>query len=166
MLTLRFIPIFEDREFVDAVKEYETIWEKEGVKIIDMLKKITNLDFVDTRIAIVVYENMSMSGRGVSYIMKLRASYDYDTKLATLVHELSHRLLFVLKNKPLEDQHPTINFFLYDVWVELYGKDFADRMVDIEKERADIYKTSWEGALALGKDERKDKFAEYVKLYS
>ncbi len=163
MLSLRFIPIFEDKEFTDAVNEYQDIWNQESSKMIEALQRISGLSFLEERIAIVVYEGISMSGRTVNDLMKLRASYGYDVKKATLVHELSHRLLFNLKNLPDIDSHRIINLFLYDVWVDLYGEEFANSNVEIERKRAENYLIAWNEALALTKEQRAQKFKEYLK---
>lgn len=162
MITIRFIPIFEDEEFIDAVSEYQEIWNTEGTKITDAFKNIVGLSLVENRIAVVVYEGVSFSGRTPDDMMKLRASYDADVKKGTLIHELSHRLLFNLKKRPEGDEHPIINLFLYDVWVELYGEDFANNMVEIEKTRDERYLKAWDFALSLSKEERKEKFASFL----
>lgn len=162
MISLRFIPIFEDKEFVDAVNEYQQIWEAEGAKIVDAFKKIAGLSLVESRIAIVVYEGVSFSGRTPDDMMKLRASYNADVKKGTLVHELSHRLLFNMKKRPEGDEHPIINLFLYDVWVNLYGEGFANKMVEIEKTRDERYLKAWDFALSLSKEERKEKFSSLL----
>lgn len=164
MISLRFIPIFEDKEFTDAVSEYQHIWDVEGVGIIDAFNKITGISFVENRIAIVIYEGISFLGRNPNDMMKLRASYTVDVKKATLVHELSHRLLFNLKNRPEGDEHQVINLFLYDVWVELYGEDFANEMVTIEKKRAENYQIAWDFALSLTREQRKERFSELQKV--
>lgn len=164
MISIRFIPIFEDKEFVDAVNEYTDIWQSEAEKIIGAFKKITNLSLVEDRIACVIYEGISFSGRSPEDMMKLRASYNTETKKATLIHELSHRLLFNLKTQPNMDEHQTINLFLYDVWIELYGEDFANRMVEIEKKRAEKYTEAWNWALFLNKEQRAEKFTELLRV--
>lgn len=162
MISIRFIPIFEDEVFINAVKEYQYIWSQEGQRIIDSLQKISSLAFIENRIAVVVYEGISFSGRTPDDMMKLRASYNLDVKKGTLVHELSHRLLFNIKNLPDIDSHRIINLFLYDTWVDLYGEDFANNMVQIEKKRADNYLTAWNEALVLTKKQRAEKFKEYL----
>jgi len=163
MISIRFIPIFEDKEFTDAVNEYQQIWEVEGSRIVNALKKLTGLSFMENRIAVVVYEGVSFSGRTPNDVMKLRASYSTDVKKATIVHELSHRLLFSLKNRPDMDEHQIINLFLYDVWVDLYGENFATEMVEIEKKRDEKYQKAWDWALNLSKEQRADKFTELLK---
>lgn len=163
MISIRFIPIFEDTEFIEAAKEYEYIWKQENAHIIEAFKTVTGLSFLEDRIACVVYEGMSMSGRTVDDIMKLRASYDVEVKKGTLVHELAHRLAFNIKNHPADlDAHQVINLFLYDTWVELYGEEFANRMVEVEKGRTEMYKHAWEWALAFSKAERMNKFIEIL----
>ncbi len=96
--------------------------------------------------------------------MKLRASYDLEVKKGTLIHELSHRLLFNLKNKPAGDEHKLLNLFLYDVWEELYGTQFAHNMVRAEKEFGSLYRDAWEYALSMDKDSRKRTFIEQSSL--
>jgi hypothetical protein len=163
MISIRFIPIFEDKEFIDAVNEYKGIWESEAEKITGAFKKITSLSLIENRIACVVYEGISFSGRSAQDMMKLRASYDIEMKKATLIHELSHRLLFNLKTQPDMDEHQTIDLFLYDVWMDLYGEDFANKIVGIEKKRGEKYQKAWEWALSYTKDQRVEKFAEVLK---
>lgn len=40
-------------------------------------------------------------------------------------------------------------------------KDFADKMVEIEKDRAAHYKNAWNEALSLTKEQRLEKFLRY-----
>ena len=54
-------------------------------------------------------------------------------KKATLVHEMGHRLSFLLPRTAELDDHRLLYLFLYDVWTDLYGRAFADRMVAIER---------------------------------
>jgi hypothetical protein len=53
-----------------------------------------------------------------------------------------------------------IGALLYDIWVALYGKDFADRNVIVESARKGIhdYDSAWKWALALGAEERAARF--------
>jgi hypothetical protein len=46
--------------------------------------------------------------------------------------------------------------YLYDVWSKLYGKEFADRMVEVEKKRKGIYdyESAWNWALSMTAQER------------
>ena len=164
-LHIRFIPIFEDREFIEAANEYALIWREEGNRILDVIQKVTNLTFIESRIAAVVYDGVSFSGRSPKDIMKIRFSYDTENKKATLVHELSHRLLFNLINKPDTDEHQTLFLFLYDVWIELYGDEFANKMVETEKVRDEKYFTAWSFALSFTKEQRREKFTEFLGIY-
>lgn len=55
-----------------------------------------------------------------------------------MIHELGHRLLIhVPKTKEL-DEHRVLFLVLYDIWESLSGRDFADRMVEVEKKRKAI----------------------------
>jgi hypothetical protein len=55
--------------------------------------------------------------------------------------------------------------YLYDVWVQLYGKEFADRAVVVESARKGIY--DYEGAwkttaLAMTRKERHRKWQDFL----
>ncbi|MEO7178936.1 MAG: hypothetical protein ABIW83_08830 [Allosphingosinicella sp.] len=49
--------------------------------------------------------------------------------------------------------------FLYDVWTDLYGKDFADRMAGIERRIGPSYEVAWAWALAMNREERQTRLA-------
>jgi hypothetical protein len=85
--------------------------------------------------------------------MHLRASYPADTKKATLIHELGHRLQADLFRQG-EDDHKYLFLWIYDVWVKLYGREFADAQVQVEKERGRMYPTAWDFALSFNREER------------
>jgi hypothetical protein len=117
---------------------------------------------------VIVFEGASSSGFKEKP-MKLRASYPDEVKKATLIHELGHRLNGQLRQRsPDIDEHRTLFLYLYDVWVKLYGQDFANRMVEIERKRKGIYDydSAWTWALALSKEERAAKFKEIVRSNS
>ena len=99
--------------------------------------------------------------------MKLRASYPEGVKKATLAHELGHRLNSQLTNRPKEmDEHRILFLYLYDVWTKLYGKRFADEMVEVEKKRKGLYdyETAWEWALSMSESERAAKLKEVIRM--
>lgn len=154
MTTLRFIPIFEDKKFLDACTQYDIIWKNDGASILETFKEIIGLELQEERIAALVYEGMSFSGRDQNDTMKLRASYTDDVKKGTLIHELGHRLVFDIKTQSSEEEHKFLNLFLYDVWDNLYGKEFAASMVEVESERNDMYRRAWKYALSMNYDQR------------
>jgi hypothetical protein len=153
---LNFIP--QASEFAVAAQEYRAIWEAEGERIVGALQKATSLRLEQGPIQAIVYEGVSYSGYH-ERPMRLRASYPLATKRATLVHELSHRLISDIAPKNV-DQHPVIFLFVYDVWVELWGKEFADEQVVVESARRGRYdyKSAWRDALALGAVRRNDRW--------
>ncbi|MGH7576755.1 MAG: hypothetical protein ACREM1_16730 [Longimicrobiales bacterium] len=95
--------------------------------------------------------------------MRMRASYPEATKRATLVHELAHRLISELVPKDFDD-HPVIFLFIYDVWVELWGKPFADEQIVVESRRRGIYdyETAWRNTLELTAQERAARFEQFL----
>ena len=92
--------------------------------------------------------------------MLLRASYQTDTKRGTLVHELGHRLAADVPFK--SDHHELIFLFVYDVWVDLWGQEFADSQVKVEGLRKGIvdYEGIWKRTLAIPAAERARRLRE------
>src|SRR3989442_12005606 len=74
---INFTP--ESEEFSEAVREYQTIWIKEGKRMIEAMEIVSRLKFKEKNITAIVYEGVSWSGSGSSP-MKLRASYPSDVK--------------------------------------------------------------------------------------
>ena len=162
-IKMNFTP--ESEKYAEATKQYQQIWNTEGRKMVEAMEIVSGLKFHETEISVIVFEGASSSGFGETP-MKLRASYPEEVKKATLIHELGHRLNSQLKNRPRDiDEHRVLFLYLYDVWARLYGKSFADRMVEVEKKRKGIYdyETAWNWALALREEERASKFKELVK---
>jgi hypothetical protein len=161
-LGLNFTP--ESERFNEATKQYQSIWSAEGKRMIETMEQVSGLKFQETEIQVVVYEGASYSGYK-DKPMRLRASYPEDVKKATLVHELGHRLNSQLKNRPKEvDEHRLLFLYLYEVWTKLYGKRFADEMVEVEKKRKGLYdyESAWGWALTMNEGERAAKFKDVV----
>ena len=162
-IKMNFTP--ESEKYAEATKQYQQIWSAEGQKMTEAMETVSGLKFIETDIAVVVFEGASNSGFG-DKPMKLRASYPEDVKKATLIHELGHRLNSQLRKRPTDiDEHRVLFLYLYDVWTRLYGKNFADRMVEVEKKRKGIYdyESAWNWTLALSAEERAKQFKEIVK---
>jgi hypothetical protein len=163
-LRLNFTP--ESEKFNEATKQYQSIWEAEGRRMAEAMEQVSGLKFQETDIQVIVYEGVSYSGFG-DRPMRLRASYPEGVKKATLVHELGHRLNTQLRSRSKElDEHRVLFLYLYDVWTKLYGKSFADEMVEVEKKRKGLYDygSAWVWALSLSEGERAAKFKEVVRM--
>jgi hypothetical protein len=133
-----------------AVHEYEALWAREGRRITQALETAAGLRYAavgDTLIRVVVFEGASSSGYR-DKPMRMRASYPPDTKKATLMHELGHRLESDLFRSS-EDDHAFLFLWLYAAWVDAYGEEFAREQVVIEKRRRGVYPAAWDSALAL-----------------
>lgn len=129
------------------------------------IEDITSLKFKDKVIDAIIFEGISQSRP-----MKFRASYDDETKKATIIHESLHRISgdnMLSLPEPDEDLslglHKQIYLVLYDLWVLLYGKQAADRQVSLESSRTPMYKDAWDWALSLSKGERTQGFAKLCK---
>ncbi len=156
---LSFVPV--QPRFAGAADEYRALWESEGRRIIAAMETTTGLVYPETPIEMIVQQGPPMTaydGRSI----RLRASYSPAYKRATLVHELGHRLAFALPRSAELDDHRLLYLFLYDVWTDLYGQDFADRMVRIERRipGAYDYDAAWSWALAMTRDERQVRLRE------
>jgi len=150
-----FIP--QSDSFAAAAREYQQLWAAEGERIVAAMERVSGLSFVypqfvDTAITAIVLEEVSYSGYRDTP-MHLRASYAPDTKKATLIHELGHRLQAGLFRRE-EEEHGPLFLWLYDTWVALYGQEFADGQVLVEKQRRGPYPKAWDAALALTPSER------------
>ena len=141
----------ESDSFSRARDEYEALWRSEGGRIVEVMERVSGIRFdsppyADTLIGAIVFEGVSNSGYRDTP-MQLRASYPADTKREALVHELGHRLQTGVARG--EDEHEVLFLWLYDAWVELWGKEFADAQVLVERARRGPYPAAWDAALAL-----------------
>jgi hypothetical protein len=155
---LEFVPASET--FAAAVGEYERIWAADAARIVRTMQEVSGLTFTDSAITAIVFEGVSSSGFGDTP-MRLRASYPLDTKKATLVHELGHRLQSPLFRRQ-DEEHGPLFLWLYDAWVRLYGQEFADAQVAIEKRRRGPYPRAWDEAMALSPKERAARWKAIV----
>jgi hypothetical protein len=146
-------------KYSQATSEYQAIWRDEGKKIVEAMEQVSGLKFKEKEVQVIVYEGVSWSGIG-DHPMKLRASYPSNIKKATLIHELGHRLISGIHKTKEIDEHRVLFLILYDVWEKLYGKDFADKAVEVEKDRKGLYdyESAWKWVLSLSKEERAVKF--------
>lgn len=155
---LEFVP--ESETFAAAVGEYERIWAADAARIVHTMQEISGLTFTDTAVTAIVFEGVSSSGFRDTP-MRLRASYPLDTKRATLIHEMGHRLQSPLFRRQ-DEEHGPLFLWLYDVWVRLYGQEFADAQVAVERRRRGPYPRAWDEALALSPRERAERWRAIV----
>lgn len=151
-----FFPV--SPEYSEAADEYRRLWQTEGPRIVAAMEMATGLAFPSSRVDAIVSEGRPMAsfdGR----LIRLRASYSLVYKKATLAHEIGHRLAFTLPRGSGLDDHRLLYLFLYDVWTDLYGRDFADRMVSIERRIGPAYEAAWTWALAMTREERQARLA-------
>lgn len=149
--------VAEGDSFAAAAREYERLWATDGARIVQAMERVSDLTFIsarfaDTAIAARVLERASSSGYRDTP-MQMRASYPPDTRRATLIHELGHRLQAGLFRRE-EEEHGPLFLWIYDVWVDLYGRDFADAQVMVERRRGGPYPAAWDAAMGLSKAER------------
>lgn len=163
-MNVNFYPESDEKELMDASMEYKEIWQESGQRIIESYKQTTGFAFIEKQINAVICEKPSYS-----HPLILRASYQTDVKKGTLVHELGHRLLVGNNVAPSVqgkdyslNAHKQLFLVLFDVWRDLFGSEFAKKMVSVEKERGKIYEDAWDWALSFSKDMREQNFRELV----
>jgi hypothetical protein len=158
-VAMHFEPQSPKEAFIKAAAEYDALWKTEGERMLDAMERISGITFTERDIKAVIFESASYSGYG-DQPMHLRASYPADVKKATLIHELLHRMLGRVKTTVDIDEHRKLFLVLYDIWVALYGKEFADQNVAVESKRKGLYdyESAWKWALAMSPGERAAKF--------
>jgi hypothetical protein len=157
---LSFVPV--QPRFTGAAEEYREIWAAEGPRIVATMEADTGLAFPATPIDVFIHQGpgsmTSYDGRSI----RIRAGYSPDYKRATLIHEMGHRLTLGLPRTAELDDHRILYLFLYDVWTDLYGQDFADRMVKIERRIPSTiydYDAAWRWALSMTREQRQARLA-------
>ena len=147
-------------EFDAATEEYRRIWAEEGASIATALERNSGLNFPPNEIEALISQAppmMAYDGR----TLRLRASYSPSYKRATLVHELGHRLSFLVPRTGELDDHRLLYLYLYDSWTDLYGEAFAMRMAGIESSIPGTYDyaAAWRWALSMTREERQARLA-------
>lgn len=165
MIKINFVPESNLMDYSKIVKEYEKLWGQEGKKIVKTIEKVSGLKFQETEINAIVYWG-SLHSRSRPLCLMIKDSKE--RRLSILVHELGHRIISgnLRRNKikrPALDSHKLLDLILYDIWVELYGKEFADSAVEAEKKiPREEYEKAWEWALSFSKEKRAKKFNDYI----
>jgi hypothetical protein len=175
-VSLTFDSQNKDAKFEPAVAEYRRIWAAEGQRVIAAMERITSLTFPQKNITAEVFEGPSNASLlfnragipvGSRDPMRFRASYTPDVKKGTLVHELGHRMNLNLRARPADlDEHRLLFLYLYELDVDLYGKEFADADVAFSRTLKGLYDydAAWTWTLAMSKEERQARWAEVLKL--
>jgi hypothetical protein len=156
---LTFTPV--EQRFAAASGEYRSLWCNEGTRIMAALEAVSGFPYPGGKVEVLVTNSTPMTAFG-GRSMSLKASYPLYYKRATMVHELGHRLAFTMPRTADLDEHRLLYLFLYDVWDDLYGRDYADRMVAIERQIAGRYDYAgaWDWARAMTRAERQARLAK------
>jgi hypothetical protein len=151
---LSFVPL--DPSFAAGAEEYRRIWESDGARIVAALESAAGVEFPRQPLEILVRDGPPMTSYDGRTI-RLRANCSPRCKLGTFTHELGHRLALELPRTAEIDDHRLLYLFLYDAWTDLYGQEFADRMVSIERRIPGLYDydAAWTWALAMTREQRR-----------
>ncbi|HTU13177.1 MAG TPA: hypothetical protein VMG08_19975 [Allosphingosinicella sp.] len=148
-----FTPL--EPRFEGTAGYYRQLWRMDGARIMAALERVSGFAFPDRPLEIILRDGRPMTGYGCSAI-RLRGTYVGWSTTGTLVHELGHCLTARMPQTAGLDDHRLLYLFLYDVWTELYGRDYADRMVAIERRipTGYDYDAAWTWALAMTREQR------------
>lgn len=149
-----FTPL--EPRFADTADYYRQLWRAEGGRIMAALERESGFAFPDRPLEIILRDGRPMTGYGCSAI-RLRGTYTGPYAIGTLVHELGHCLTAAMPRTAGLDDHRQLYLFLYDAWTALYGRDFADDMVRVERQIPGSYDyaAAWDWALAMSRTQRK-----------
>lgn len=144
--------------FADSADLYRDIWAIDGARIVDALERHSGLAFPAAPIEVIVNGASTMTALDGRTI-RMRAGYPSGFAKGTLAHELGHRLAIALPRTAEIDDHRVLYLFLYDAWAELYGRDFADAMVQRERQIRSTYDydAAWQWALSMTRTERQSR---------
>lgn len=144
--------------------DYERYWERDGVRTIAVMEKVSGLRFKAKHLKATIIRGT------VSHSEPLQLVSQHPRLLGrTLTHELGHILLddnkievVVPKDGNLSfGNHKLLDLILFDIWVELEGKEIALRRLEFEKRvNREYYSRAWDWALSMGKDERQKLFSK------
>jgi hypothetical protein len=158
MFKITFYPDSDVKDFSRGVEEYEKLWKLDGEKIILAWEKMTGLRFRELFINAVFSDGISHS-----HPLSLRYRDNHNRNKSILIHELGHRILSGHGTKQGDSLYNRKFLFLvlYDLYVELYGEQFAKETVAWDSNLpGPEYKEAWDWALSLTKEERSQKFIE------
>jgi hypothetical protein len=160
---LSFVPL--EPRFEEGAEEYRQLWETDGPRIVAEMEALTGIAFPAQPVEVLVRDGPPMTafdGRTI----RLRARCSPGCKLGTFTHELGHRLALELPRTAEIDDHRLLYLFLYDAWTDLYGQDFADRMVRVERRipGAYDYDAAWSWALAMTREQRQARLRTLAAL--
>jgi hypothetical protein len=160
---LSFVPL--EPRFAEGAEEYRRLWETEGPRVVAEMEGLTGIAFPAEPVEVLVRDGPPMTafdGRTI----RLRARCSPGCKLGTFTHELGHRLALLLPRTVEIDDHRLLYLFLYDAWTDLYGQEFADRMVRLERRipGAYDYDAAWTWALAMTREQRQARLRTLAAL--
>lgn len=169
-MVINFYPESNNPKFEKAAAEYKKLWEQDENRIVSAIENISGLKFKEKFINALVFDDVSYS-----VPLQLSANITLERKRGALVHELCHRLVVgnnieVKSGKNYNSWifaiHKHIDLILYDIWVTLYGENFAKREIKYEislwtGKGISPYKIAWNFVLSLNKEERAKEFAKF-----
>lgn len=170
MLHITFIAEANDQKLMEAEVAYERVWASHGASIITAYEAVTGFDFPVSTLHAVIHHDISQSNP-----LKFQAHTEDSYRIGDMIHELGHIAIVngpTVKYIPdeaddeLTRTHKVLYLILYDVLIQVMGRDFADWEIEREKHFSQPYATAWNWALAKDHQERQSMFRQLVKQTS
>lgn len=176
-MNIIFHPTLENTHFIKETKIYQNLWDSEKENILTSIKNVSDLDLYSNE---TIHSIISTGNFSTAYPFVLMDYPTLEEKQTNLIHELLHRLLGKYNLSPQSsvkraeylssqgyieratENHKRLDLIFYDILVDVYGFNVADRCVMREKKRGVIYKDAWKWALSFSKEERAKKFQELI----
>lgn len=166
MLNISFKADQDYPEIQASAEHYRKLWEELGPTVERVARQVTGLEFQTKQIEAVVYDGVSQS-----HPLKLQATTNHQRSRGDLVHELMHILLTDnnIHSDVIDDPnhtrraHKLLDLILFDIYVGVFGREFARDQVALERSQSPDYEQAWDWALAMGPAERKAKFEKLTK---
>lgn len=162
--------VADSEQYAQVAKQNQTTWNTEGQGMMQAMEEVSGLKFEPIDIQVIIRAGPSVTG---SRNGPMRLNVRYPLRM-TLLHELGHRLNGQITNPKKErggleaalEEHKFLYLYLYDVWVKLYGKSFADSSVTAERKWKDLglyfIDSAWEWALSMNQQQRASKLKELI----
>lgn len=163
MLNINFHPECDIPRFIEGTEEYKSVWKEDGERITKAIERISGRFFRAESYNAIILDNKPSA----SYPLILLSSYSLDTKKATLIHELTHKVLprnDEMKASEIEN-HKVLNLILYEIWVDVYGENFAKNAVENERGWGDTYVKAWDYISTLTKEQRQERYKEFISYF-
>jgi len=171
------VNLSDDLENALAAGRYASFWQQNDPAITASFYRHTGLRFKQRYITVKIRSDGRSKAGNEHQPMELSKTWNTPKEVGcTLIHELAHRLIIgngieLPENGPHSYNHYNyyahrhIYLFLYDVYVDTIGHEYADREVARESSGNNAYSKAWQWALSMNYTKRQAVFKKLKQRY-